>query len=89
MKHTRWVLVLIRLLPFRSGLSLRLRRHLEECPECLGMMADVNERGRPRQARASWAKSKLSGRGLLSVWRGQSPKSPSGWGSAGLWGRPG
>jgi hypothetical protein len=43
MNHTRWVQLFIRLLPFGSGLSSRLRRHLERCPECLGRMADVRE----------------------------------------------
>lgn len=43
MNHTRWVQVFIRLLPFRSGLSSRLRRHLEQCGECQGRMADIRE----------------------------------------------
>jgi hypothetical protein len=45
MNHTRWVQACIRLLPFRSGLSARLRRHLERCPECQGLMASVSEAG--------------------------------------------
>jgi len=43
MNHTSWVQAFIRLLPFRSRPSSRLRRHLEKCPECLARMADVQE----------------------------------------------
>lgn len=43
MNHTKWAQVFIRLLPFRSGLSSRLRRHLEQCGECQGRMADIQE----------------------------------------------
>jgi len=35
--------MVIRLLPFNSGLSLRFRRHLEQCPECQGELADIQE----------------------------------------------
>jgi len=41
--HTSWVQVFIRILPFHAGLSSRLRRHLEQCPECRGRMADIRE----------------------------------------------
>jgi len=43
MNHTRWIQMVIRLLPFNSGLSLRFRRHLEQCPECQGELADIQE----------------------------------------------
>ncbi len=43
MNHTKQTFLFIRLLPFRSGLSLRLRRHLEQCPECLSRMADIKD----------------------------------------------
>ena len=43
MNHNKRILLLIRLLPFRSSLSLRLRRHLEQCPECLSRMADIRD----------------------------------------------
>ena len=43
MRHVRVVHLLIRLLPFNSGLSLRLRRHLEQCPECRRDLSDVQE----------------------------------------------
>jgi hypothetical protein len=43
MNHTERVIAGIRILPFRSGLSRRLRLHLDRCPECLGRMADIQE----------------------------------------------
>jgi hypothetical protein len=43
MNHTRCSRAFIKLLPFRSGLSSRLRRHLEQCPECQERMASIQE----------------------------------------------
>jgi hypothetical protein len=43
MNHTKGICLFVRILPFRSALSLRLRRHLENCPKCLSRLADVRD----------------------------------------------
>jgi len=67
MIHTKWRHVLVWVLPFRSGLSRRLRRHLERCPECLDRMADV------RQARSVTISARELGR-VEDIWPRLAPK---------------
>ena len=81
MNHTKLVQASIRLLPLRSGLSLHLRRHLEQCPECQGRMASIQEaraatvsRNELGQVRDFWPrfalslKSPRSGRSFETGW---------------------
>ncbi len=43
MRHCKGIQVLIRILPFRSRWSARLRQHLERCRKCREDLADLEE----------------------------------------------